>query len=68
MICFLFVRYRRKGIGLKLIQTVQSWSHQNHFNNIELVITECQEGARELFNVAGYSKKLSILAKQCNII
>lgn len=58
MIYYLFFRYRRKGVGLKLIQTVQTWSHQNHFNNIELVITECQDGARELFNTAGYSIKI----------
>ncbi|KAJ8949963.1 hypothetical protein NQ318_002370 [Aromia moschata] len=44
---------KRKGIGLKLIQVVQNWCRKNHFNNIELVMSECQEGARELFNDAG---------------
>ncbi|XP_018578504.1 uncharacterized protein LOC108916689 [Anoplophora glabripennis] len=60
--CWLFrlgveKRYRRKGVALKLIQTVQNWCHQNHFNNIELVLTECQDGARELFNVTGFDLK-----------
>ncbi|KAJ8922263.1 hypothetical protein NQ315_004201 [Exocentrus adspersus] len=50
-------RYRRKGVGSKLIQNVKSWCQENHYNNIELVLTECQEGARELFNVAGFDVK-----------
>ncbi|KAJ8962411.1 hypothetical protein NQ317_008745 [Molorchus minor] len=50
-------RYRRKGIGMKLTQIVQNWCRENHFNNIELVMSECQEGARELFNDAGFNVK-----------
>lgn len=46
-------RYRRKGIGLKLVETVKEWCRNNHFNNMELAMSECQEGARELFNDAG---------------
>ncbi|CAH1953769.1 unnamed protein product [Acanthoscelides obtectus] len=46
--------YRRKGIALKLVKVVQEWCSDNQFNNIELVMTECQEGARQLFDDAGY--------------
>ncbi|KAG5876058.1 hypothetical protein JTB14_016800 [Gonioctena quinquepunctata] len=49
--------YRRKGIGLKLANVVQNWCRNNKFNNIELVISECQEGARELFDDAGFEMK-----------
>ncbi|CAH1112692.1 unnamed protein product [Psylliodes chrysocephalus] len=47
-------RYRRKGVGLKLINTVQDWCRTNQFNAIELAIGECQDGCRELFNKAGF--------------
>nr|XP_023015066.1 uncharacterized protein LOC111504638 [Leptinotarsa decemlineata] len=50
-------RYRRKGVGLKLINVVQNWCKNNRFNNIELVMSECQEGARELFDAAGFEMK-----------
>ncbi|XP_072379873.1 probable N-acetyltransferase 14 [Diabrotica undecimpunctata] len=50
-------RYRRKGIGLKLVNVVKDWCKQNHFNSIELAISECQEGSRELFNNAGFEVK-----------
>ncbi|CAH1178998.1 unnamed protein product [Phaedon cochleariae] len=50
-------RYHRKGIGLKLIQMVQNWCKTNQFNNIELVMSECQEGSRDLFDVAGFHIK-----------
>nr|CAI5832283.1 unnamed protein product [Callosobruchus analis] len=46
--------YRRKGIGLKLVKIVQGWCRNNKFNNIELVITECHEGSRQLFDDAGF--------------
>ncbi|KAK9883130.1 hypothetical protein WA026_001324 [Henosepilachna vigintioctopunctata] len=47
-------RYRRKGIALKLTKTVQEWCKINRFNNLELCITDCQEGARQLFAKAGF--------------
>ncbi|XP_057657695.1 probable N-acetyltransferase 14 isoform X1 [Diorhabda carinulata] len=50
-------RYRRKGIGIKLVNEVQNWARENQFNNIELVISECQEGCRDLFNNAGFEIK-----------
>jgi hypothetical protein len=46
-------RYRKKGIGLLLTQTAQNWARINRFNYMELVITECQEEARQLFANAG---------------
>lgn len=46
-------RYRKKGVGLILTQTAQNWCRRNRFNYIELVITECQEDARQLFANAG---------------
>ncbi|XP_063915844.1 uncharacterized protein LOC135131909 [Zophobas morio] len=51
------VRYRKKGIGLLLTQTAQNWSRINRFNYMELVITECQEEARQLFANAGFDIK-----------
>ncbi|CAG9862204.1 unnamed protein product [Phyllotreta striolata] len=47
-------KYRRKGIGLRLVNTAQSWCRTNQFNSIELAISECQDGCRELFNKAGF--------------
>ncbi|XP_044253644.1 uncharacterized protein LOC123004436 [Tribolium madens] len=50
-------RYRKKGIGLMLTQTAQNWSRIHRFDYMELVITECQEEARQLFNNAGFEIK-----------
>ncbi|XP_060519315.1 uncharacterized protein LOC132697742 [Cylas formicarius] len=50
-------RYRRKGVALRLVQTVRNWCKTNRFNNIELAMSECQEGARELFAAAGFETK-----------
>jgi GNAT superfamily N-acetyltransferase len=50
-------RYRKKGIGLLLTQTAQNWARINRFNYMELVITECQEEARQLFANAGFQIK-----------
>lgn len=48
-----FFRYRKKGVGLMLTQTAQKWCRQNRIDAMELVITECQEEARQIFNTAG---------------
>ncbi|XP_076263674.1 uncharacterized protein LOC143198385 isoform X2 [Rhynchophorus ferrugineus] len=48
------VRYRRKGIASRLVNTVQDWCKDNQFNRIDLAMTECQEGARQLFDKTGY--------------
>ncbi|KAL3273593.1 hypothetical protein HHI36_015025 [Cryptolaemus montrouzieri] len=47
-------RYRRKGIASRLTKAVQEWCKVNRFNNLELCITDCQEGARQLFAKAGF--------------
>lgn len=47
-------KYRRKGIGLALTQTVKNWCKTNKYDNLELAITDCQSGARELFAKAGF--------------
>ncbi|XP_025832394.1 uncharacterized protein LOC112905039 isoform X2 [Agrilus planipennis] len=50
-------RYRRKGIGHCLIQVVQNWSRRNHYNSIQLAISECQEYARQLFTDCQFDVK-----------
>ncbi|CAH0564352.1 unnamed protein product [Brassicogethes aeneus] len=50
-------RYRRKSVALKLVQTLKTWCHENRYNYIECVMSECQEGARQLFNEAGFDIK-----------
>lgn len=40
-----------------LTQTAQNWCRINRFDYVELVITECQDEARQLFANAGYKPK-----------
>lgn len=50
-------RYRRKGVALNLTKVVQEWCKNNKFNHVDLAMTECQEGARQLFDKAGFEIK-----------
>lgn len=45
--------YRNKGIGKKLVKTVQNYCKKNGYLDIQLAVSECQENSRQLFANCG---------------
>ncbi|XP_017786156.1 PREDICTED: uncharacterized protein LOC108569202 [Nicrophorus vespilloides] len=49
--------YRHKGVGHALVETAKTWSRANHYSRIFLVVSECQDTARQIFLNAGFQMK-----------
>ncbi|ENN83450.1 hypothetical protein D910_05578 [Dendroctonus ponderosae] len=47
-------RYRRKGVAFNLINTARDWCRNHQINRLELAMSEYNQGARQLFDRAGF--------------
>lgn len=45
--------FRRKNLAQKLVKTVQNYCKRNGYLDLQLVVSECQENARQLFANCG---------------
>lgn len=48
-------RFRRQGVGRRLLAEAESWVRQRGASSIELVVYEFNEGARRFYEKLGYA-------------